>query len=65
MAALDRTPASLDAVDAALRRIPKARRESAEIVTPLVAYLGEVMRRASGGQWMKAPGDDNEALLKV
>ena len=24
-------------------------------MTPLVAYLGEVIRRASGGQWAKAP----------
>jgi hypothetical protein len=53
--ALDRTPASLDAVDAALRKIPKAKRETAEIVTPLVAYLGEVMRRACDGHWTKAP----------
>jgi hypothetical protein len=27
----------------------------ADLVTPLVAYLGEVLRRASGGRWIKVP----------
>jgi hypothetical protein len=52
---LDFTPASLDAVDRALKRIPWAKRQVPDLVTPLVAYLGEVMRRATGGQWEKAP----------
>ena len=53
--ALDRTVASLDAVDRALLRIPRAKRPVPEILTPLVAYVGEVMRRASGGRWSKRP----------
>ena len=36
-----------------------------DLVTPLVAYVGEVMRRASGGRWTKAPGDDNEPMVKA
>src|ERR1700678_1099602 len=46
---LDGTPESLDAVDKALKRIPWAKRQVPDLVTPLVAYLGEVMRAASGG----------------
>jgi hypothetical protein len=53
--ALDRSVASLDAVDKALKRIPWAKRPVPEILTPLVAYVGEVMRRASGGRWSKRP----------
>jgi hypothetical protein len=52
---LDFTPASLDAVDKALKKIPWAKRQVPDLVTPLVAYVGEVMRKASGGQWAKAP----------
>jgi hypothetical protein len=69
--ALDRTPASLDAIDAALRRIPKAKRETSEIVTPLVAYVGFVMLRGCDGRWTKAPvrpdvtGNENEPMIKA
>jgi hypothetical protein len=63
--ALDRTPASLDAVDAALRRIPKAKRETSEIVTPLVAYVGFVMLGGCDGHWTKPPGASNEPLIKA
>ena len=50
--ALDFTEASLDAVDAGLRRVrPAAKRMTPEIVTPVTAYVGEVMRRVSGGRW--------------
>jgi hypothetical protein len=52
-AALDRSVASLDAVDKGLKRIPWAKRSVPEILTPLVAYVGEVMRRASRGRWSK------------
>jgi hypothetical protein len=52
-AALDRTVPSLEAVEKALRKIPRQKREAADLVTPLVAYVGEVLRKASGGQWMK------------
>jgi hypothetical protein len=62
--ALDRTPASLDAVDAALRRMPKAKRMTPEVVTPLVAYVGFVMLAGCGGRWTKPPGGGNEPLIK-
>jgi hypothetical protein len=54
--ALDFTDASLDAVDAALKRIrPAAKRMTPEVVTPLVAYVGEVMLRVCGGRWTPGP----------
>jgi hypothetical protein len=53
--ALDRSLASLDAVDKGLKRIPWAKRPVPEILTPLVAYVGEVMRRVSGGRWSQRP----------
>jgi len=52
--ALDRSVESLDAVDKALKRIPWAKREVPDLVTPLVAYVGEVLRRRSGGRWVKS-----------
>ncbi len=52
---LDGTPESLDVVDKALKRIPWAKRQVPDLVTPLVAYLGEVMRKGCGGRWTKAP----------
>ena len=36
-----------------------------DLVTPLVAYVGEVMRRASGGRWTKPPGNENVPLVKA
>jgi hypothetical protein len=53
--ALDGTVASLTAVDKALTRIPLGERPVPDLVTPIVAYVGEVVRRASGGQWSKPP----------
>ncbi len=52
---LDGTPESLDAVDKALKRIPWAKRQVPDSVTPLVAYLGEVIRKGTGGYWTKSP----------
>ncbi len=54
-AALDRSEASLDAVDKALKRVKKAKRMTPEIITPLVAYVGMVMLGVAGGHWAKAP----------
>jgi hypothetical protein len=63
--ALDFTPESLDAVDKALKRIPWAKRQVPDLVTPLVAYLGEVMRKTTGGQWStsQSPGHENEPMI--
>ena len=63
--ALDFTPASLDVVDKALKRIPWAKRPVPDLVTPLVAYLGEVIRRGCGGQWMKMPATTREREVTV
>jgi hypothetical protein len=52
---LDGSEKSLEAVDKRVWRIPLAKRETRELVTPLVAYLGEVMRRASDGRWGRFP----------
>jgi hypothetical protein len=62
---LDGTPESLDAVDKALKRIPWAKRQVPDLVTPLVAYLGEVMRKGSGGTWSTstARGHENEPMI--
>ena len=62
---LDGTPESLDAVDRALKRIPWAKRQVPDLVTPLVAYLGEVMRKGSGGKWStsQSPGHENEPMI--
>ncbi len=68
---LDRTPASLDAVDAALKRIPKAKRMTPEVVTPLVAYVGFVMLGGCDGRWTKTPvrphvrGNENEPVIRA
>jgi hypothetical protein len=52
---LDFSEKSLEAVDKRVWRIPLAKRETRELVTPLVAYVGEVMRRASDGRWSRGP----------
>jgi hypothetical protein len=62
---LDFTPASLDAVDKALKRIPWAKRQVADLVTPLVAYLGEVIRLGCGGRWTKMPPTTREREVGV
>jgi hypothetical protein len=62
---LDFTPASLDAVDKALKRIPWAKRQVPDLVTPLVAYLGEVIRRGCGGRWTKMPATTREREVAV
>jgi hypothetical protein len=62
---LDRSVQSLDAVDQAMKRIPWAKRQVPEFVTPLVAYVGEVMRRACNGHWTKPPGSSNEPMIRA
>jgi hypothetical protein len=63
--ALDHTPASLDAVDQAMKRIPWAKRQVPELVTPLVAYVGFVMLAGCDGRWTKPPGTGNAPLIKA
>jgi hypothetical protein len=52
---LDGTEESLDAVDKRVWRIARAKRMTPQLVTPLVAYIGQVMVRACEGRWTKAP----------
>jgi hypothetical protein len=52
-AVLDNTEASLAAVDAAIHKLRRARRRllTPEVFGPLIAYVGEVIRHTTGGQW--------------
>jgi hypothetical protein len=61
--ALDFTEASLDAVDVGLKRVrPAAKRATFPILTPLVAYVGEVLRRGCDGRWAKIPPTYQRAI---
>ena len=53
--ALDRTEASLDVAYKAVLRLPRAKRVTPEVITPLTAYVGEVMRLIGDGCWTRAP----------
>jgi hypothetical protein len=59
---LDGSEASLEAVDNALKRVRLAKRMTPEIITPLVAYVGEVMRPPCGGHWTKFPTTEKKAV---
>jgi hypothetical protein len=63
--ALDGTLASLDVVDTALKKIPWAKRQVPDLVTPLVAYVGEVMRKVSDGRWTTTTnaGHEDEPMV--
>jgi hypothetical protein len=61
--ALDGSVASLGIVDKALKRIPLAERPVADLVTPLVAYVGEVLRKATAGRWIKLRPPSNEPMV--
>jgi hypothetical protein len=52
---LDRSIESLNPVYKAVLKLRKAKRLSPEVFTPLVAYVGEVMRLICGGRWEKMP----------
>jgi hypothetical protein len=52
---LDRTVESIDLVDKAIARMRTAKRMTPEVFTPLVAYVGEVMRLVCDGRWGKLP----------
>ncbi len=59
---LDGSEASLEAVDNALKRMRKPKRLTPEIITPLVAYVGEVMRPVCGGRWGKFPPTEKKQV---
>jgi hypothetical protein len=66
-AALDRSVASVDGAYKALLKLPHKKRMTAEVFTPLTAYVGEVMRLACGGTWTTsaAPGHENEPMIRA
>jgi hypothetical protein len=66
-AVLDRGIDSLDVAYRAVLRLRRAKRMTPEVFTPLVAYVGEVMRAASGGEWTRSVvrRHENEPMLKA
>jgi hypothetical protein len=52
---LDRSIESLDSVYKAVLKLRRAKRLTPEVFTPLVAYVGEVMRLICDGRWMEMP----------
>jgi hypothetical protein len=58
--ALDRSEASLELVDAAVRKIGRRKCLTAPYFGPLVAYVGEVMRAATQGRWELRSVDDGD-----
>jgi len=57
-AQLDHTEVSLDKVDKALRRLLPQKILTPEVFAPLTAYVGEVIRNATHGQWVMRRGSD-------
>ena len=53
--ALDRSLASLEVAYKAVLKLRKVKRMAPEIITPLTAYVGEVMRGICNGQWTRSP----------
>jgi hypothetical protein len=63
-AELNGSEASLDKIDQVMRRLGTSRISSRvltlEVFAPLTAYVGEVMRNATGGRWEMRRGSDGE-----
>ena len=57
-AQLDRSEVSLENVDKALRRLRPQQLLTPEVFAPLTAYVGEVIRGATGGSWEMRRGPD-------
>lgn len=63
---LDGSMESIARVEREVRALPRARRRSPEVVVPLVAYVGESMRRVVDGEWtVMAPRDSTEAARPI
>jgi hypothetical protein len=58
--ALDFNEASLGLVDVAVRRLGQQRVLTAEIFPSVLAYVGEVIRRAVGGRWEMRRDEKND-----
>jgi hypothetical protein len=65
--ALDRSQASLDVAYKAVLRLRKAKRMTPEVLTPLTAYAGEVMRAACDGKWTRSlvRHHENEPMIQA
>jgi len=59
---LDGSIGSIDVAYKALLRMRSPKRKTAEVVGPLTAYVGEVMRRICGGSWTKSPTTKKESV---
>jgi len=57
---LDKSEGSLDIVDKAIKRIGRRKSMKPEVFAPLVAYVGEVIRQAVGGEWELRLAADGE-----
>lgn len=58
---LDNSAESLNKVDLAIKRIGRSKCLQPDIFAPLVAYVGEVIRQATGGKWRLRFSDDEKA----
>jgi hypothetical protein len=65
--ALDRSVDSIDVAYKAFLRMRSPKRKTPEVVGPLTAYVGEVVRRACDGQWTSVPtrGHENEPMIRA
>ena len=65
--ALDRSLESLDVAYKAFLRVRNPKRKTPEVVGPLTAYVGEVMRRTCDGTWtsMSMRGHENEPMIRA
>ena len=58
-ATLDKSRGSLDAIDKAMRRLGYDCVLDPNVIAPLIAYVGEVVRAATNGSWeMRLASDD-------
>ncbi len=57
---LDKSKSSMNRVEKSVKRIGRNRCLQPEIFAPLVAYVGEVIRQATGGRWALRFSDDEK-----
>lgn len=59
---LDKSEASLDVLDRAIRKLGAGRVLEPDVFSALTAYVGEVMRAVTGGTWATLAGHVGEAV---
>jgi hypothetical protein len=62
---LDRSVESLDPISERVLRLRRAKRMTREVFTPLVAYVGEVMRLVCDGRWTEMPPATQRRAMPV